>query len=141
MGAVVVGVIGTLLGVLIGGALQQSQASRNRKWQREDSLSDAKRTAYAEYLRSISASYAQAVSGQRNRSEDGRLLAVTAEIEVLAGRDVSGPARDLVNSVIQAHTAIAAGASVAEAGVAEVDRRRYELIERFKADLGRTTHP
>ncbi|MGW7382752.1 hypothetical protein [Streptomyces sp. NPDC054794] len=99
MGAVVVGVIGTLLGVLVGGALQQSQASRNRKWQREDSLTDARRTAYAEYLRSISASYAQAVSGQRHRAEDGRLLAVTAEIEVLAGRDVSGPARDLVNSV------------------------------------------
>jgi len=141
MGAVVVGVIGTLLGVLIGGALQQRQASRNRTWQREDSLINAKRNTYSEYLRSISASYGQAVSCQRDRSEDGRLHAAMAEIEVLAGREVSEPARDLVNSVIEAHSMIAAGASVEEARVAEVDRRRYEVIELFKADLGLKTHP
>ncbi|MGP9022913.1 hypothetical protein ACT1U9_31480 [Streptomyces sp. BR1] len=139
MGSVVVGVVGTLLGVLVGGALQWLQASRNRRWQREDSLSVTKRDAYAEYLRSISASYAQAVSGQRDRSEDGRLHAATAEIEVLAGRDVSGPARALAESVIEAHSAIAAGASAEETGVAEVDRRRYEVIELFKRDLGLRT--
>ncbi|MFI6984032.1 hypothetical protein ACIBSV_36205 [Embleya sp. NPDC050154] len=136
MGSVVVGVIGTLMGVLIGGALQQAQASRNRKWQRADSLGDAKRHVYAEYLRSISASYAQALSGQRSRSEDANLLAATAEIEILSGREVSGPARDLVNAVIDTHTRIAAGAGVTDAMVADVDRRRYEVIDLFKSDLG-----
>lgn len=141
MGSVVVGVIGTLLGVVIGGALQQMQAARNHKWQREDSLSKAKQSAYSEYLRSISASYAQAMSGQRNRSEDARLHAATAEIEVLAGREVSGPARDLVNAVIETHSMIAARTGVEEAVVAEVDRRRYEVVELFKADLGLQARP
>ncbi|MFI6588447.1 hypothetical protein [Embleya sp. NPDC050493] len=126
------------MGVLIGGALQQAQASRNRKWQRADSLGDAKRHVYAEYLRSISASYAQALSGQRSRSEDANLLAATAEIEILSGRAVSGPARDLVNAVIDTHARIAAGAGagVTDAMVADVDRRRYEVIDLFKSDLG-----
>ncbi len=141
MGSAIVGVIGTLLGAVAGYAFQQWQASVNRRWQHEDSLSTAKRNAYSEYLRSISASYGQAVSGQRNRSEDGRLHAATAEIEVLADKTVSGPARALVESVIEAHSAVAAGASAEEAGVAEVDRRRYEVIELFKADLGLKTHP
>ncbi|MGW1995325.1 hypothetical protein [Embleya sp. NPDC001921] len=136
MGSVVVGVMGTLLGVLIGGALQQAQALRNRKWQRADSLGDAKRHVYAEYLRSISASYAQALSGQRSRSEDANLLAATAEIEILSGREVSGPARDLVNAVIDTHSRIAAGAGVTDAMVADVDRRRYEVIDLFKSELG-----
>jgi hypothetical protein len=142
MGAVIVGVVGTLLGVLIGGALQQLQASRNRRWLRDDSLSSVKRSVYAEYLRSISASYVQAMSGQRNRTEDAHLYAAVAEIEVLAGKEVSAPARDLVNTVIQVHSLIAAGAGVEEGTVAAVDRRRYELIELFKADLGfRTLAP
>jgi hypothetical protein len=89
MGSVVVGVIGTLLGVLIGGAIQQIQTSRARKWQREDSLSNTKRAVYAEYLRAIGASFAQAMSGHRSRSEDANLLAATAEIEVLCGKEVS----------------------------------------------------
>jgi hypothetical protein len=138
MGVVIVGVVGTLLGVLIGGALQQMQASRNRRWQRDDSLSNAKRSVYAEYLRSISASYGQAMSGQRSRTEDAHLYAATAEIEVLAGKEVSAPARDLVNTVIEMHSMIAAGTGVEE-GTAAVDRRRYELIELFKADLGLKT--
>lgn len=124
MGSAIVGVIGTLMGVLIGGALQQVHASRTRKWQREDSLSDAKRDVYAEYLRSISASYAQAMSGQRSRVEDANLLAVTAEIEILAGREVSGPARDLVNTVVDTHSRIAAGTGVTDTMVADVDRCR-----------------
>jgi hypothetical protein len=141
MGSVVVGVAGTLLGVLIGGALQQMQASRNRRWQQEDALSAAKQNAYSEYLRSISASYGQAKSGQRNRSEDGRLHAATAEIEILAGKEVSRDARKLVEWVIEAHSMIADGASDEEAGVAEVNRDRYAVIELFKADLGLKTHP
>ena len=127
MGSVVVGVIGTLLGVALGAVLQQVQASRNRSWQREDSLSHAKRGIYAEYLRSISASYGQAMSGHRDRTEDACLHAAMAEIDILAGTEVSVPARDLVNNVIEVHSAIAAGTRVEETTVAEVDRRRYEF--------------
>ncbi len=136
MSSVVVGVVGTLLGVLIGGAIQQVQASRSRRWQREDALSDAKRAVYAEFLRAISASYGQAVSGERTRTEDANLHAAAAEIEVLAGHHVSEPARALVTAVIDAHTRIADGADGTEALVAHVDRRRHEVIELFKSDLG-----
>jgi hypothetical protein len=136
MGSAVVGVIGTLLGVVIGAAAQQIQAVRNRTWQQADLLRITKRGIYAEYLRSISASYAQALAGHRSRAEDASLLAAAAEIEVLAGGEVSGPARDLANSVIGVHSKIAAGTGVAEAMVADVDRRRYEVIDLFKADLG-----
>jgi hypothetical protein len=138
MGSVVVGVIGTLLGVLIGAAAQQVQAARNRKWQQEDALGDTKRSVYAEYLRSISASYAQAMSGQRSRSADASLYAATAEIEVLTGGEVSGPARDLANMVIDVHSRIVGG-NAAEVDVADVDRRRYEVIDLFKVDLGLKT--
>jgi hypothetical protein len=136
MGPAVVGVIGTLLGVVIGAAAQQLQAMRNRTWQQADLLRTTKRGIYAEYLRSISASYAQALSGHRSRSEDASLLAATAEIEVLSGGDVAGPARDLATAVISVHFETAAGTGVAEAVVADVDRRRYEVIDLFKADLG-----
>jgi hypothetical protein len=139
MGSVITGVVGTLLGVLVGGAVQQLQASRNHKWQRQDSLGSARRTVYAEYLRSISASYAQAMSGQRTRSEDAALHAATAEIEILSGLEVSGPARELTNTVIDVHSSLAAGTGVPEAVVADVDRRRYEVIDLFKADLGLRT--
>lgn len=141
MGPVIVGVVGTLLGILVGNGLQQMQASRNRRWQQQDSLNTAKQKAYSEFVRSISASYGQAVSRQRNRSEDGRLDAATAEIEILAGKDVSGEARKLMNSVIKAHSKIAEGASEEEAGVDEVDRHRYAVIELFKADLRVKPHP
>jgi hypothetical protein len=124
------------MGVLIGGAVQQMQASRARNWQRQDALSNTKRAVYAEYLRSISASYAQAMSGHRSRSEDANLHAATAEIEVLCGEEVSGPARDLVNKVIDVHSKIAAGTGVVEAVVDDVDRRRCEVIDLSKADLG-----
>lgn len=135
MAAVVVGVAGTLLGVLLGGALQQVQASRTRRWQREDSLRDARSAVYAEYLRSISASYVQAMSGVRTRSEDYSLLAATARIEVLCGATIAGPARQLADTVIDVHSRIAAGAGVPQQEVEDVDRRRRELIARFKADL------
>lgn len=136
MGSVIVGIVGTLLGVLIGGAVQHVQALRNRKWQKEDALSSIKRGVYAEYLRSISASYAQAMSGHRSRSEDGNLHSAMAEIEVLSGEEVATSARDLVSTVIDVHSKISAGTGVAEALVTDVDRRRHEVIDLFKVDLG-----
>lgn len=136
MGSVLIGVLGTLLGVVLGGALQQVQASRARKWQQEDSLRGTKRAAFAEYLRSISASYAQAMSGVRTRSEDANLYAAAAQIEVLCGAAVAGPARQLTDTVIDVHSAIARGAGVARETVEDVDRRRYELIDLFKSDVG-----
>ncbi|MFJ6902523.1 hypothetical protein [Streptomyces hokutonensis] len=136
MGSVIVGVIGTLLGVFVGGALQLQQAARARRWRHEDSLRDTKRVAYTEYLRSISASYAQAIAGQRDRSEDARLRAATAEITILAGSEVFGPVRDLTEAILGVHSRIAENAGVTEGEVAEVDRRRRLLIELFKSDLG-----
>ncbi|MCX4632693.1 hypothetical protein [Streptomyces sp. NBC_01443] len=138
MGSVAVGVIGTLLGVAIGVVAQQAQAKRNHKWQREDVLSSAKRAVYAEYLRSISASYAQAISDQRTRTEDAHLLAATAELEILSGPEVAKPARDLVDTVMKVHERIAAG-GVPKAEVDAVNRRRLEIVDLFKADLGLPT--
>jgi ABC-type amino acid transport system permease subunit len=135
VGSVIIGMVGTLLGVVIGSVLQHMQASRNRRWQSDDSLSQARRKVYVEYLRSISASYAQAMSGERSRTEDGRLHAATAEIEILAGHEVSVPARELTDTIIEVHSAIAKGTGVEEALVA-ADHRRYEMIALFKADLG-----
>ena len=136
MGPILVGVMGTLIGVLLGGALQQLQASRARRWQQQDALKGAKRAAFAEYLRSISASYAQAMSGVRTRSEDASLHAATAQIEVLCGVAVAGPARELTEIVINVHSEIAAGTGVAQEIVDGVNRRRYEVIDLFKSDVG-----
>ncbi|MET7567527.1 hypothetical protein ABZT04_03345 [Streptomyces sp. NPDC005492] len=96
----------------------------------------AKRGVYTEYLRSISASYVQATSGQRERSEDAGLLATTAEIEILSGQHVARQARDLTNAVLDVHSRIAERTAVAEAAVEAVNQRRYEVIDLFKADLG-----
>ncbi|KOG26925.1 MULTISPECIES: hypothetical protein [Streptomyces] len=136
MGSAAVGVVGALLGTLFGAALQQMQAARSRRWQRGDSLSDAKRRVYTEYLRAISASYAQAMAGQRDRSEDGHLRAATAEITILSGRGVYKPACVLAEVVLDVHTRIAAGAEWTKAEVDEVDGQRHKLIELFKSDLG-----
>lgn len=138
MGSAVVGVVGTLLGVRLGAAAQQVQASRSRHWQQADLLRTVKRGVYAEYVRSISASYAQALSGQRSRADDASLLAATAEIEILSGREVWVPARELTDTVIGVHSEIATGGGVPESEVADADRRRLELIDLFKADLGLT---
>ncbi|SFW88068.1 hypothetical protein [Amycolatopsis australiensis] len=135
MGTAIVGVAGALLGVLTGGLLQHALAARTRRWQREDALGKLKQAVYAEYLRAISASYGQAVAGERTRTEDARLHAATAEIEVLAGAAVSGPARELTTAVIDVHTKIAEG-GVEEASVTAVDIRRLKLIALFKSDLG-----
>jgi hypothetical protein len=138
MGSAVVGVIGTLLGVLLGAAGQQVQASRSRHWQQADLLRTVKRGVYAEYVRSISASYAQALSGLRSRTEDASLLAATAEIEILSGREVSVPVRQLTDAVIDVHSKIAAGGGVPESKVEDADRRRLKVIDIFKADLALT---
>ncbi|MFE0256430.1 hypothetical protein [Streptomyces sp. NPDC059010] len=136
MDPAVVGVIGALGGAVVGVVSQPWVASINRKWQREDSHRLAKQNAYSEYLRSISASYGQARDRQRSRSEDGRLHAVTAEIQILADKRVSESARDLVERVIKAHKAIAEGASDQAAGVPDLDCDRGKLIEQFRDDLG-----
>ncbi|GHG21489.1 MULTISPECIES: hypothetical protein [Amycolatopsis] len=136
MGTAIVGVAGALLGVLVGGLLQLLQAARTRRWQREDALGKLKQAVYAEYLRAISASYGQAMAGDRSRTEDARLHAATAEIDVLADREVAGPARDLAGAVIEVHTKIAAAGGVEQAVVEAVDRQRLAVIELFKADLG-----
>ncbi|WAZ19036.1 hypothetical protein STRCI_000056 [Streptomyces cinnabarinus] len=136
MSSVVVGVVGTLMGVLIGGLLQHVLAARSREWHRQDALNDAKRAVYAEFLRAISASYGQAVSGHRTRTEDANLHAAAAEIEVLAGQGVAESARALVEAVIDAHTRIAVGGGDTDTLVSHVDHRRHEVIDLFKSDLG-----
>ena len=143
MGSVVIGVIGTLLGVLLAGTFQLVQGRLNRRWQQEDLLgkrrdllSDVKRAVYAEYLRAISGSYAQALARQREPSENGKLLAATAEIEILSRMDVAGPASDLTTTVMAVHSKIAQNPEAADELVPDVNRRRYELIDLFKADLG-----
>ena len=51
-------------------------------------------------------------------------------------RKSRGRPGDLANTVIDVHSKIAAGTGVAVAVVASVDRRRYEVIDLFKADPG-----
>ena len=131
----IVGVTGILLGAIVGAVGQQLQAARNHRWQKEDLLNTAKRVVYAEYVRSISASFAQAQSGHRSRTEDGSLRAATAEIQILAAKDVAGRATALTEKVIEVHTRIAEG-GVEKADIDHVDHLRLELINLFKADLG-----
>ena len=135
MNSTALSVIGTLLGVIVGAALQHFQARRDRRWREEESFRNAKRAAYVQYLRSISASYAQARSGQRTRTEDGKLYAATAEIEILSDNEISGPAWALADKVIEVHSRIANGPGVEESVINEVDQNRYALIDRFKADI------
>lgn len=135
MNNVVVGVAGTLLGVLLGGALQQLQAARGQRWKRQDALADTKRAVFAEYLRSISASYAQAMAGERTRSEDAHLHAATAQIEVLCDAAVFEPVRSVTAEIVDLHSRIAAGSGVSQAELDAVDGRRRRLIEIFKADI------
>ena len=75
------------------------------------------------------------MSGRRSPSEDANLNAAAAEIQILSGAKVAGPARNLADAVIKVHSAIADGTGVAKAEVDEVDRCRYELIDLFRVDL------
>ncbi len=135
MASVLVGVIGSLLGVVIGVVAQQTQARRGRRWRREESFENEKRLVYVKYLRAISASYAQAIAGQRERSEDGNLHAATAEIELLCRAHIVAAARDLRDQVIDAHSRIADGTVGERDVVPAVDERRSALVDIFKADL------
>src|SRR6266702_8679463 len=92
MDTAIVAVVGSLLGVVLGSALsfvaQNSLANRTRKWE----LADTKRESYADFLRSISASYAQAKAGTGD-PEEADLLRATAVIELIAeGRLPTKPA-------------------------------------------------
>jgi hypothetical protein len=102
-------VIGSLLGVVIGVVAQGTQARSAQRSKRNESFTTEKRLAYVRYSRAISASYAQAIVGQRERSEDGNLHAATAEIELLCDARVAEAARELRDSVIDAHSRIVAG--------------------------------
>ncbi|SEF38341.1 hypothetical protein SAMN05421837_12066 [Amycolatopsis pretoriensis] len=84
-----------------------------------NALAKLKQTVYAEYLRSISASYGQAIAGERS----------------LAGTTVSRAARKLTTIVLAVHSRVAAGDGVEEAIVAAVDEERLALVEIFKTDL------
>jgi hypothetical protein len=131
----VVAVIGTLSGTVLGGLVHGVHAWTSRRSHRADSLSDTKRRVYAEYLRSISASYAQAEAGHWSATEEANLRAAAAEIEILAGPHIAGPAQDLVSTVVDVHKAVAANKDDARSRVPDVNRDRYRLIELFKADL------
>jgi|GEM_PF-4392380 len=136
MKSVVVGVIGSLLGVVIGVVAQGTQSRRDRRWQRDESFTTEKRLVYVRYLRAISASYAQAVIGQRDRSEDGNLHAATAEIELLCEPRVAAAARNLRDDVIEAHSRIASGGIDKSEVVPGVNEKRLALVEMFRSDLG-----
>lgn len=135
MAPAIVAVIGSLLGVALGFLAQYVQAERMHKWQVEGSLNEMKRQVYAEFLRSISASYTQARSNQGN-SEDANVLKATAEIELFAGRKISKAARLLSTQVIRVHSRLRENPRVGQLEVPEVDSARLEIISLFQADLG-----
>jgi 3-deoxy-D-manno-octulosonate 8-phosphate phosphatase KdsC-like HAD superfamily phosphatase len=128
MTTAIIAVIGGLLGVLIGFIPQFMQ----RKWQ----LRDLKREAYAELLRSISASYAQAHSGGGN-FEDANILKATAVIELLAEPRVARAARRLQVQVDRAHQILRKqGGEAAKEEVEKANDERLELINLFQQELG-----
>jgi hypothetical protein len=131
----IIGIIGTSLGVLVGGAVRRAQALWEHKQNRQELLSDTKRRVYVEYLRSISESSAHAEFGHSGPSENASLLAATAEIEILCESTVSGPARRLCDTVLDVHSKKAGGCDV-EKREGDANRDRLELIELFKKDLG-----
>jgi hypothetical protein len=101
-------------------------ADRARRWQ----LYDLKREAYAEILRSISASFFQAYYGE-GKSEDASLLKATAVIERLAEPDIFKLARALQQQVDCTHRKLRSEGPDA----AEDDMQDTALIEKFKEDL------
>jgi len=93
-----IAVAGSLLGVVLGFFAQYLQADLAHRRH----LDDLKREAYAELLRAVSASYAQASSGG-GTSEDAALLKATTVIELLADPEIGSAARNLENLVSTAH--------------------------------------
>lgn len=135
MTTAIIAVVGSLIGVVLGSALsflaQYSLANRMHKWK----LEDTKRQSYAEFLTSISASYAKAKAGEGD-AEDSDLLRATAVIELIAEREIADPARHLQIQVTEVHKRLRKGDSkVEQTGVLATDRARRELIKLFKADL------
>lgn len=128
MASAIIAVAGSLLGVALGFVLQYWQ----RKWQ----LADLRRKTYSELLRSISASYYQACSGEGN-SEDANILKATAVIELLAEPEIAESARLLQGQVFKTHETIRSeGQEAATHGIEETNRARLALIQLFKPDLG-----
>jgi hypothetical protein len=135
MATAIVAVMGSLLGVVLGSALsfvaQNSLANRTRKW----ALEDTKRESYADFLRSISASYARAKAGKGD-PEEADLLRATAVIELIAERKIAEQARGLQEQVTDVHTRLRQEDSgIQEIEVLEADQARRDLIGLFKADL------
>jgi hypothetical protein len=135
MATAIIAIVGSLLGVVLGSALsfvaQNSLAKRTRKWE----LEDTKRESYADFLRSISASYAKAKAGGGD-PEESDLLRATAVIELIAEREIAEHARLLQKKVTDVHARLRQQNPVAEeTGVREADQARRDLIRLFKADL------
>jgi hypothetical protein len=145
MGTAIVGVVGSLLGVLLGFLGQSFRARQEHKW----AIETAKREVYSEFLRSISASYAQAKSEAKSRQidtaeavatqsrvpEDADLLAATAAIELLANQTISRAARKLSNRVIETHVKLRRDLSIDRSEVPGINKEREKLIELFQKDL------
>jgi gas vesicle protein len=135
MATAIIAIVGSLLGVVLGSALsflaQNSLGKRTRKWE----LEDTKRESYADFLRSISASYAKAKVGEGD-PEEADLLRATAVIELIAERKIAEHARLLQKKVTDVHARLRQQYPVAEeTGVREADQARRDLISLFKADL------
>lgn len=134
MTAAIIAVLGSLVGVALGSTLgylaQYALANRTHKWQ----LEGTKRQSYAEFLMSISASYAKA-KAREGDPEEADLLRATSVIELIADDKISEQARSLQVRVRDVHGGIRQGKSAAENEVADVDYARRELIKLFKADL------
>jgi hypothetical protein len=131
MASTIIAVVGSLLGVVLGFLIQYLQANRAHKWH----LEDQKRDAYAELLRSISASYAQAYSGE-GASEDANILRAISVIELLSETKISRAARRLQMRVDRAHKILRAeGYEAAAEAIDKADHDRLELVKLFHDDL------
>lgn len=136
MSTAIIAVVGSLLGVVLGFIVQYFQTERARRWQ----LEDLKREAYAELLRAISASFAQAYYGE-GTSEDSSILKATAVIELLAEANISAPARDLREQVDRTHRMLRSeGPDAAQDDIEKTDRMRMALIAKLKEDLRARPH-
>jgi hypothetical protein len=132
-----IAVAGSLLGVVLGFFAQHLLADLAHRRH----LDDLKREAYAEMLRAVSASYAQASSGG-GTAEDAALLKATTVIELLAAPEIGSAARNLEHLVSTTHTLLRqSGYEAARAKVEDADQARLDLIRLFKADLGIRQRP
>jgi hypothetical protein len=132
-----IAVAGSLLGVALGFLAQRLQDNLAHRRH----LDDLKREAYAELLRAVSASYAQASTGA-GTSEDAAVLKATTVIELLSAPGTGSAARSLASQVAAAHERLRqSGYEAARAEIDAADRARLELIRLFQADLGIRRQP